>query len=277
MSPTGHWTASVVARRQLDGRAIVTLSAPAAAATAKPGQYASVRVGGPESARLLRRALWISEAAAGGRTGGTVDVVVDRRDAGGAWLAAQPEAAQVDVMAPLGRAFPIPRDPVSCLLVGFGTANAALLRLAAELTERGCRVRFLMLGPDHPFGVVAARRHSAEVLDGTGDGRDWSAEFRQELNPDTDVVYSAGTADQLRPVAAATAAAVVPHLAAVHMPLVCGSGTCTACALPVRGRDSVTRMVRGCTDGPVFDADLVRWADLGTVPGDCLGAAAGPR
>ena len=40
----------------------------------------------------------------------------------------------------------------------------------------------------------------------------------------------------------------------------------------VLGDDGVTRMVRSCTDGPVFFGDRVRWADVGTVPAGTLGA-----
>jgi dihydroorotate dehydrogenase electron transfer subunit len=31
-------------------------------------------------------------------------------------------------------------------------------------------------------------------------------------------------------------------------------------------------MVRSCVDGPVFQGDLVRWDDVGTIPFDALGA-----
>jgi dihydroorotate dehydrogenase electron transfer subunit len=44
------------------------------------------------------------------------------------------------------------------------------------------------------------------------------------------------------------------------------------CVLPVVGDDGVTRMLRSCVDGPVFRGDRVRWADVGTVPPDALGA-----
>lgn len=262
-----------MARRHVDKYAVVTLSAAAAAVGSAAGQYASVRIGGAASSMLLRRALWIREATAGGRHGGTLDVVADLREPGAAWLAAQPESAPVDVIAPLGRPFPLPRDAVSCLLVGFGTGNVPLIRLAEDLVAGGSRVRFLMLGEQPAFGALAARRYSAEVVDLSGEPGDWGSAVARALGDSTDLVYSAGGPQALRDVAVAAAESGVAHRAAVATELVCGSGTCTACALPVRGRDSVTRMVRACAEGPVFDADLVRWADLGTVPGDCLGAA----
>ncbi len=273
MITAGQWTASVMARRTAGEYSVVTLSAAGSAAAARPGQYASLRVGGAESSRLLRRALWIREATAGGRHGGTLDVVADVREPGGAWLAAQPESAPVDILAPLGRPFLLPRETVTCLLVGFGVATAPLIRLAEDLVSRGSRVRFLMLGDRAAFGVLGARRFSAEVIDRAGTGADLPQTVADILADGADVVYSAGSAAELRDVAEGLAGTQVPHQAAIHSPLVCGSGTCTACAIPLTGRDSVTRMVRVCSEGPVFNADLVRWADLGTVPGDCLGAS----
>jgi len=59
---------------------------------------------------------------------------------------------------------------------------------------------------------------------------------------------------------------------AVEEAMACGVGVCMTCVLPVIGADGVTRMVRSCTEGPVFFGEDVRWADVGTVPDDCLGA-----
>ena len=59
---------------------------------------------------------------------------------------------------------------------------------------------------------------------------------------------------------------------AVEETMACGIGVCMTCVLPVVGADGVTRMARSCVDGPVFRGDTVRWADVGTVPADALGA-----
>ena len=273
MISAAQWPATVMAKRVTDRYALMTFSAVASAATARPGQFASVRISGPDSALLLRRALWINEASAGGRHGGTLSVAMDVQEPGGAWLATQPDSAKIDVIAPLGRPFSLPRNPVSCLLVGVASATAALIRLAEELVERGSRVRFLLVGEAPPFGVLAARRFSSEIADLTGTTIS-SAALTEAMADNVDVVYSAGPAEQIRLVAAAAAHLQLPHQAAIDTPVVCGSRTCTLCALPIRGRDGITRMVRSCTEGPVFSADLVRWDDLGTVPGDCLGAEA---
>ncbi|MAT60466.1 MAG: dihydroorotate dehydrogenase electron transfer subunit [Micrococcales bacterium] len=272
MSQAGQWTATVMARRDTGDYAVVTLSAGTDTSAARAGQFASVRVAGPDSALLLRRAMWIGEATSSGRDGGTIEVVADRGEPGGAWLAAQPQSARVDVIGPLGRPFSLPRDPTHCLLIGFGAATAALVKLSEELVARGCRVRFLLLGQAAAFGVLAARRFSSEIVDSSGRSIDPREAVLDQLDDSVEVVYSAGLAEQLRPLGQIVTEMGVAHQTAVETPLVCGSRTCTLCALPVRGRDGVTRMVRACTEGPVFRADLVRWDDLGTVPGDCLGA-----
>jgi dihydroorotate dehydrogenase electron transfer subunit len=44
------------------------------------------------------------------------------------------------------------------------------------------------------------------------------------------------------------------------------------CVLPVTGSDGIIRMVRSCTDGPVFRGEQVRWDDVGTIPFGAFGA-----
>ena len=56
--------------------------------------------------------------------------------------------------------------------------------------------------------------------------------------------------------------------------MACGIGVCMTCVLPVVGEDGRTRFVRSCVEGPVFDGDRVRWADVGTLPPDLVGADA---
>jgi dihydroorotate dehydrogenase electron transfer subunit len=131
---------------------------------------------------------------------------------------------------------------------------------------------------DRLFGVLKARRTSASVTVTTDDG---SAGLRGRVTdplPDivrasgADVIYACGPMPMLAAVAAAAAAEGAHSQCAVEEAMACGVGVCMTCVLPVRGRDGVTRMVRSCTDGPVFRGSDVRWADVGTVPPDTLGA-----
>ena len=58
-------------------------------------------------------------------------------------------------------------------------------------------------------------------------------------------------------------------------PMAAAPASARPACCPVVGEDGVTRMVRACTEGPVFRGDRVRWADLGTVPADARGARDG--
>jgi dihydroorotate dehydrogenase electron transfer subunit len=75
---------------------------------------------------------------------------------------------------------------------------------------------------------------------------------------------------------AAVATEAVRHGAwsqcAVEESMACGVGVCMTCVLPVRGDDGVVRMLRSCTEGPVFRGDRVLWDHVGTVPAQALGA-----
>ena len=89
---------------------------------------------------------------------------------------------------------------------------------------------------------------------------------------DADVVYACGPMAMLASVAAVAADTGAHSQCAVEEAMACGIGVCMTCVLPVQGADGITRMVRSCTDGPVFRGSDVRWADVGTVPGGTLGA-----
>jgi len=88
-----------------------------------------------------------------------------------------------------------------------------------------------------------------------------------------DVVYAAGRTDVLHGVALAAETHGAWSQTAVNVPDGCGTGLCLTCVLPVVGEDGGTRMVRACTEGPVFRGDRVRWRDVGSIPADARGAS----
>ena len=87
-----------------------------------------------------------------------------------------------------------------------------------------------------------------------------------------EVVYACGPMPMLRAVGDVAREHSIRAQVAVEESMACGIGVCMTCVLPVRGDDGQSRFVRSCVDGPVFDADRVRWADVGTLPPDLVGA-----
>ena len=272
-------TGEVLGVKRVGAHHHVTLVAPGVAERFRPGTFVSLSVGGPLSERVTRVAHPVHRVRATGAYGGTVEVVLTVHDAASRWLAAAPAGTPLDVVGPLGRPFALPKEPVTCLLVGEGAAGAPLFSLAERLRERGCPVHMLLGGPTeaHLFGALEARRATRGVTVTTEDGSVGIAGTVADVLPDllarteADVVYAAGAPRTLHAVAAAAEAHGAwsqTMLSGPDVPMPCGTGLCQGCAVPVVGEDGVTRMVRACVEGPVLRGDRVRWAELAEVPED---------
>lgn len=260
---------------------VLTMTAPGVPELARPGHFAALAIGDLDSSGLiLRRSFSIHGVQSRGIYGGTIDLVIADAGPGTHWLTQRRRGDVLDVVAPLGRPFPLPRDPVSCVLVGGGYGAAPLVFLAEALRERGCRVD-VVLGAsteEKLFGVLDAKRIASTVTITTEDGSlgetgrvtDQIADVMARA--ETDVVYACGPMGMLAAVAGVAAEAGVYSQCAVEEAMACGIGVCMSCVLPVVGDDGITRMVRSCVEGPVFRGDRVRWDDVGTIPPDALGA-----
>ncbi len=274
----------VIANRRVGAYHHLTLVAPGVAELAHPGQFVALAVGGPTSATLLRRCFSLHKVKPSGTYGGTVDVVVAAHGPGTRWLTGLSAHDAVDVVGPLGRPFPLPAEPVPCVLVGGGYGSAPLFWLAEALRERGCHVEMVLgaAAEDRLFGVVEARRTADGVTVTTDDGsagrRGWVSDVLGDVVDRTGagVVYACGPMAMLRSVTDVAAAHGAVAQVAVEESMACGIGVCMTCVMPVTGNDGVTRMVRSCVEGPVFRGDRVRWdaieGGITRVPDDALGA-----
>jgi len=275
--------ATVLTVRRVDAYHALTLVAPAIAARFRPGQFITVAVGGPETSMLARRSFAVQDVRSD--HGGTVEFVFETRGPGTRWLAGLRAREVLDVTGPLGRPFPLPKDPSSCLLLGVGYGCAPLFALAARLRERGSSVDFLLGAQraDRVFGALTARRSGRSATVTTSDGsfgaRGAVTDLLEQVIREarTDVVYASAPVPVLREVTALAGKYDIPVQASVDLSMACGIGICLGCVLPVTGTDGITRMLRSCVDGPVFRGDLVRWDDVGTIPFDALGAPGWPR
>jgi dihydroorotate dehydrogenase electron transfer subunit len=268
----------VLTVRRVDAYHAMTVVAPRIARGFRPGQFVAVAVGGPDSAMLMRRAFSIYDVRPD--HGGTVEFVFAAKGPGTRWLARRRARDVVDIAGPLGRPFPQPREPASCLLIGGGYGSAPLFPLAGRLAARGCPVDFLIgaASADRVFGALTARRVGRSATITTEDGSLGLRGMLTDALPRVihearaEVIYACGPMPMLRAVTGFAARYGIPVFASVEESMACGIGVCMTCVLPVAGDDGVTRMVRSCTDGPVFSGHAVRWDDVGTIPFDALGA-----
>lgn len=274
-------TGTVLTTRRVDAYHALTVVAPGIAERHRPGHFVSVAVGGANSSMVTRRAFTVHDVKPD--YGGTVEIVFTVSGPGTAWLAERRARDTLDLVGPLGRPFPLPRDPATCVLVGADYGSAVLFPVADALMERGCRVDFVLGAPsaDRMFGAMRARRTAQTTtlttLDGSLGMRGTVADALPSVITDAhaDVVYACGPMETLRSVTAVAMEFDIPVQVAVEESMACGIGVCMTCVLPVIGDDGVTRMVRACAEGPVFRGERVRFEDVGTIPFDALGAPGG--
>lgn len=261
----------------------MTFAAPGVAALARPGQFVALTVGGRTAATLLRRSFSILRVDL---EDDTVEIVVAAHGPGTVWLTEAGLDVEVDLVGPLGRPFPLPTEPVACVLVGGGYGSAPLFWLAQALRERGCHTELILgaASADRLFGVDRAREAADGLTVTTDDGSMGTTGWVTHVLPGVArlcgaaVVYACGPMPMLRAVTEVAGREGAVAQVAVEEAMACAIGVCMTCVLPVRGRDGHTRMVRACVEGPVFPADRVRWDALGEgqarVPGDAVGAPA---
>jgi len=278
-------TGELVATRRAGAYHHLTFVAPGIAELARPGQFVALSVGGPTSAHLLRRCFSIHQVTPSGTYGGTVDVVISAVGPGTEWITALRPHDTTSIIGPLGRPFPLPVQPVPCVLVGGGYGSAPLFWLAERLRERGCRVEMVLGAATESrlFGVVDARRSADAVTVCTDDGslghQGWVSDVLGDVitRSGSQVVYACGPMGMLESVTTIVQERGAVAQVAVEEAMACGVGVCMTCVMPVRGADGATRMVRSCVEGPVFRGDRVRWdafsGGLCAVPEDAVGAA----
>jgi NAD(P)H-flavin reductase len=207
-----------------------------------------------------------------------VSVVVAAHGPGSTWLAALQPGEIVDVVGPLGRPFPMPAPGTPALLVGGGYGTAALVGLAERLRTTGSRVTAIAgaASADRLCSVDELGLVADDVVVTTDDGsagrRGWVSEPAAELVGDVGIVHACGPMGMLRALGELATAAGVPSYVAVEEAMACGIGVCMTCVLPVIGEDGRTRFSRSCAEGPVFGGDRVRFADVGKLPPDVVGA-----
>jgi dihydroorotate dehydrogenase electron transfer subunit len=259
-----------------------TVVAPGIAAGFRPGHFVAVAVGGPNTSMVLRRAFALYSATAAADFAGTVQFVVAARGPGTQWLVDRRPGEVLDLVGPLGKPFPLPSGPVPAVLIGGGYGTAPLVPLAAALMAAGSPVEVIIgaATAGRLFGELVVRRSVGSVTVTTDDGSAGTRGRVTDPLPEAierlgaQVVYACGPMAMLRAVGEVAQSYAIPAQVAVEESMACGIGVCMTCVLPVLQDDGSSKFVRSCVEGPVFDAARVRWADVGRLPADLVGAEA---
>jgi dihydroorotate dehydrogenase electron transfer subunit len=198
-------------------------------------------------------------------------------------LARLAAGAEVELLGPLGRGFPLERSGTPVLLAG-GRGVAPLLFAAGVLARAGRRSHFLFGARTrkHLVGLDDARR-VIEKIGGrlhvcTDDGsRGFQGNVVQLLDRlapglgDSLVLHACGPHAMLKGIAHWSLAHRLPAHLAMESVMACGTGVCRGCPLPrsAQGREAFSpdwpslygnrEYAMCCAEGPVFEAAELDW------------------
>jgi dihydroorotate dehydrogenase electron transfer subunit len=239
-------SAPLVARREVArGMWVLGFEAAAIAAEVRAGQFVNVLLRpGP----LLRRPFSVYRVEAA-----VVEIVLRAVGAGTRLLIGLRPGDAVSLLGPLGHGFGLdPGHRVTLISGGLGVAPMALA--ARDARRLGLRVTW----------VHGARTRDELCPESDGDEVRWATDdgSRGVRGTALDAVPE-GHAGQVlacgpNRMLAAVAARWPDAQVAVETYMGCGTGVCLGCAVP---RTSGV-FDRACSDGPVYRADSIRWADL---------------
>lgn len=236
-------------------------------AGAKPGQFVMLRVSdGFEP--LLRRPFSIHKLIAAANQVDGIELLYKVVGKGTALLAARRPGETLDVLGPLGSSFILPPAARRVFIVAGGMGVAPTVFLAQHLVAHGlnplqCEV---FLGGRTRAELLCLTDFAALDLPVHTTTDDGSAGDRCLVTHPVgvalaarrpDVVFACGPLPMLDCVVGITAARGVPCQVSIESAMACGIGACLGCA--VGARDAPGRYYHVCLDGPVFDADSIRF------------------
>jgi dihydroorotate dehydrogenase electron transfer subunit len=282
-----HVRAPIVAHRQIADRTWrIRLECPEIAATARPGQFAMLRIPG-RSDPLLARPLAIYDMAAD--TEGVpryADFIYLVHGKFTTALCTLRTGDAVAVWGPLGNGFDPPAVEHLVLVAG-GIGQTALLALARErlgtlrhgrppqTTPAVPRITFCwgarhagMFGDVDDFRTAGCDVHLA-TLDGSAGLRGTVVDLLESLaapggsfaTPASTHIACCGPEPMMAAVAEWAARREIGCHVSLEEPMACGIGICFTCVAKVRdqvGQDAWDYR-RTCIEGPVFDATRIVW------------------
>ena len=263
--------AEVVANRALSADYnVLSLAAPAIAATTQPGQFVMVKLGTGHDP-LLRRPFSVFEILRSSDGTPTGITLLSKRIGPSTALIYSARPGQIAAcLGPLGRPFTIVDPPTEAWMVAGGVGLAPFATLAETLRARNVKTT-LFYGArsgSELFYLDAFRLLGVELVLTTEDG---SAGERGRVVAPLDrmlsarapsaavMIYACGPEGMLAATAKTAAKYSRPCQVSVERIMGCGMGGCYSCVVPMLGDDGKFHHVRSCIAGPVLPAAQIRW------------------
>ncbi|MDE3066756.1 MAG: dihydroorotate dehydrogenase electron transfer subunit [Verrucomicrobiota bacterium] len=245
--------------RDTDAYFRLVLRAPQIAPLVQPGQFAHVRVT-PLKDALLRRPFSIFQVG-----GDTFSILYKTVGKGTEAMARMRAGKELNVIAPLGHGFTVPRPGGETpLLVAGGYGMAAMYLLAQRSPQKG----IVFVGGRRRVDILCEREFAAlgwDVRVTTEDGsrgekglvtQPLLAELKRGASGKK--LYACGPTGMLKAVGKIAGEFDVPAELSMDEHMCCGVGVCLTCVIPMKAGGG-WEYQRTCTEGPVFDSRRVLW------------------
>ncbi len=250
---------------------LMWLEAPDIAATAKPGQFITVRCEG----LVLRRPLSVHQADSS-----RIALLFKIVGRGTNWLSQRQRGDKVDILGPLGNGFSLEPEARNLLLVAGGIGIAPLVFLAQRSSAQHSLTLIhgaSMASGLYPLSSSQTKRSSLLSLPDsirfipvTEDGSMGKKGMVTDILPDfldwADQGYACGPIDmyktmlqQLHSSSLATSKerSNLKCQVSLEVRMGCGIGACYGCTINTR-----KGLKKVCHDGPVFELDDILWEEV---------------
>jgi len=219
-----------------------------------PGQFVQVAANTPGV--FLRRPISINDV---NYDQNTIDLLIRKAGKGTSTLVALKEGDKLNILLPLGNGFSFDVASGSrLLLIGGGVGVAPLLYLGRKIKEAGHKPEFLLgarsaadLLELDDFAAVGTVHVSTE--DGSM-GEHGLVTRHSALEGNIDTIYCCGPAPMMKAVAAIARERAINCEVSLENMMACGLGACLCCV-----ENTVKGNVCVCTEGPVFNINLLNW------------------
>ncbi|HJN45602.1 MAG: dihydroorotate dehydrogenase electron transfer subunit [Acidobacteria bacterium] len=253
---------------------VLSLTAPALASQAQPGQFVMVKAGTGDNP-LLRRPFSVFEVQRDDARHVTGFSLLNKRiGVTTRILFALKPGDRVRCLGPLGRPFSVAEPPERAWMVAGGVGLAPFATLAAALRQRDVETTLFYGGQraSDLFHLDEFRQLGVSLELSTDDGSRGHhgnvtvplAHALEATNRAEPVrVYACGPTPMMRAVTELTASHGRATEVSLEQVMGCGLGGCYSCVVPIRRDRGPAHFVRSCVDGPVFDGRTVVWEQLG--------------
>ena len=221
-----------------------------------PGQFLTVRVS-PDTVPLLRRPFAFSGFDESART---ASIIYQRRGRGTEILSEKLAGEEVDVIGPLGSAFPVDEGQGKSVAVAGGVGLGPILFLAADLRRRGIDTALVFGCRSAAFipNTAGFKAAGARICtdDGSAGFKGNAVEYIRDniISDDNTVIYGCGPEPMLKGLCGLAEASGAKVWVSLEAMMACGVGACMGCAVQTAQGYS-----RVCKEGPVFDGRDVTW------------------